>query len=230
MTNALVVGGTSGIGLELAIRLATTHRVTIVGRHDPVVQGMTYVPVRLDAVDQLPKQLDQMLASVATPVDLLVYSVGSYVEGTVAELDDEKILAITAAGLLAPQLLLQRILRAQKTLDGFIAITSSSQWRPREKEPIYSAVKAGLGMFGLCTGLDPAVGKTLVVAPSATDTPFWDGTTRDRKGYLDPRWVADTILRLYDAPYRCKSILLLRDPPRDVEVHTDHLPPLGKEL
>ena len=121
-------------------------------------------------------------------------------------------------GLVAPINILNRILKYQSSLSGFIAITSTSQWTPRLFEPAYTTVKAGLGMFGNSVSLDLRVGKVLVAAPSGMKTDFWRDSSRDMSMMLDPKWVAQKIIDLYNEDgFDYKFAKILRKPPR-VEV------------
>ena len=114
--------------------------------------------------------------------------------------------------LLAPALLICRLkkLATEKSLK-IILITSSSQYTPRELEPIYSATKAGLGMLGNSLGLDSEIGKVLVVAPSGMNTSFWkDG--RDVSDYLNPQWVAKQVTELASGSFKYKYAKIIRNP------------------
>src|SRR3989344_3159537 len=107
-------------------------------------------------------------------------------------------------GLTAPVTILNRILKNQKSLPGFIAITSTSQWTPRLLEPVYTAVKAGLGMFANSLSLDERVGKTMVAAPAGMKTNFWATTDKDISDMLDPEWVADQMLIQWSDSFKYK--------------------------
>lgn len=209
--HALIIGGSSGLGLALAAQLAPQYRVTITGRRDPAVAYAVFQRVELSGA-ALGPQLDALVQSVP-PVDLLVYAAGFYQEGRISDLPDDAIVAMQQVGLSAPAMLLQRILHRQAALPGFIAITSTSQWTPRRLEPIYTAAKAGLGMLANSIALDERVGKVLVVGPSGMRTSFWAQSDRDVTGMLDPRWVAAQILTLYAAPFAYQCARILRDPP-----------------
>ncbi len=144
---------------------------------------------------------------------------GYYQEGTVDELTDNDIASMTNVGITAPAMLIRRL----KTNPGaplkVMLITSSSQYTPREREPLYAATKAGLGMLGACLGLDSELGKVLVIAPSGMKTPFWD-ETKDTTGYLEPKWVAEKIIELSSGPFKYKYAKILRGPERVEVVET----------
>jgi len=206
--NALVVGGTSGLGLELALRLKEDFQVTVVGRNSPQILSLDYI--YRDLSHGVPG------AGYLTEkhIDLFIFASGFYQEGTIGQLKHNEIMAMLHVGLTAPVTLLSRILKNQKFLPGFIAITSTSQWIPRKLEPVYTAVKAGLGAFANSVSLDTAVGKTLVAAPAGMKTKFWEKDGRDTSDMLDSQWVAEQILDLYSDDFGYKYARILRGPPR----------------
>lgn len=218
---ALIVGGTSGLGLELAILLHTKNEfeVYVTGRKEPESGQLRFVYFDIDShTDQLPHRIDEITSSLPQQIDLLVYAAGFCQEDTIKQLTDDNIRKMMNVGLVAPTLILNRILNRQKRLPGFIAITSTSQWTPGIYEPVYTAVKAGLGMFANSLSLDPQVGKVLVAGPAGMKTNFWSNTEKDTSTMLEPAWVARQICQLYfedNFKYKCAKIL--REPPR-VEV------------
>ncbi len=212
--NVLIVGGSSGLGLELAKLLKYESWVFITGRKNPLEPGLMFI--RLDlSIQSLNDEFDNLLEKLPR-IDLLIYAAGYGQEMLVDELKDRDIDEMLGVGLGAPAKILSRILKKQKSLSGFIAITSTSQLKPRVLEPVYAAVKAGLGMLAKSIALDPRVGKTLVVAPAGMKTEFWSKAGVEKKvdALLDPEWVAEQILYLFYDRYRYKHALILRNPPR----------------
>lgn len=215
--NALVVGGTSGLGLELALLLARTHEIVVTGRRGPKHDTLRFHALDLGQENPLREDLDKLVAKLS-PIELLIYAAGFSEDGTLDELSDEDITDMGSVGLLAPAMLLGRLLKKQGKLPGFIAVTSTSQKIPRLREPVYAATKAGLAMLANSVSLDPRrVGKVLVAAPSGMNTPFWRNRPRnDAAELLDPKWVAEQILNEYDKDdyAEFKMAFILRDPPR----------------
>lgn len=210
--NALIVGGSSGLGLELGLLLTKRYHVFITGRKNPQQERLRFIPLEIKSLHRLSYNLDKILTH-ANPIDTLIYSAGFHQEGTVDDLEDSDITDMINVKLTVPAMLLQKILRKQKRLSGFIVITSTSQWKPRLREPIYAAVNAGLGMLAYSVSLDKRVVKTLIAAPSGMKTDFWKG--KKRKGaLLEPRWVAEQILDFYKGIFTYKCIRILREPPR----------------
>jgi len=211
MKQVLVIGGTSGLGLELAKR----HRdlemnICIAGRNNPNEQRLTFKRIDISSqTDELKKQTGELLHDLPR-VDTLIYSPGFYQEGHISDLTDEEILLGMNVNVIAATLLIRKILIQQKEPLKIIGITSSSEYTPREKEPIYTAAKAGLGMLLRSLSLDPNIRKVLTVAPSGMNTPFW---SEKREGFLDPIWVADEIMKLSSGTFEYKYAKITKNPP-----------------
>ncbi|AEV35508.1 short-chain dehydrogenase/reductase SDR [Pseudovibrio sp. FO-BEG1] len=213
--NILIIGGTSGVGLELAKHYATEgHTVCVTGRKQPNLEGVTFQNLAMnhDPV-QLGQDIDRVLDSFE-PVHTLVYAAGFLQRGHIDELEDDDLSAMVNVGLLAPMLLIQRLKKRSDFPLKIMLITSSSQYTPRELEPAYCATKSGLGMLGASLVRDQSLGKVLVAAPSGIRTSFWDNTNEDTTTMLDPKWVADQIVACSSGSFKYKYAKLLRNPAR----------------
>ena len=216
----LIFGGTSGLGLELANLLTRKdNSVYVTGRKKPKDQSLKFVYLDIDQyTDQLAKKIDEALSNVPRCLDLLILAAGFYQEGSIGQLSDADVRKMINVGLTSPIIILNKVLSLQERLPGVITITSTSQWTPRMYEPVYTAVKAGLGMFANSVSLDPQVGKILVAGPAGMKTNFWLNTGKDTTTMMDPRWVAERIIELYsEGDFKYKYARILRKPPR-VEV------------
>ncbi len=212
--SVLIIGGTSGLGLAIARLLHKEgHRVLVAGRKNPHQKGLAHIKLSIGS-DTKTLSIDaDRIVKYANPIDLFVYAAGFFQKGTLDKLDDAEIKTMVNVGLLAPALILHRILCVQKKLPGIIAITSTSQWIPRREEPVYASVKAGLAMLGHSVSLDSKIGKTLVVGPAGMDTKMLAG--RKRAGtLLNVNWVGEEIIKLYKNNFKFKLVRILRDPPR----------------
>jgi NAD(P)-dependent dehydrogenase (short-subunit alcohol dehydrogenase family) len=147
------------------------------------------------------------------PVNTLIYAAGFYQEGYTDEIGQEGILQMINVGTTAPALLVSMLKNGPGKPLKVIFITSSSQYTPRAREPLYTMVKAGLGMFGRSLALDRSLGKIMVVAPSGMLTPFWNNE-KDTSTYIEPAWAAQQIIEQSSGPFKYKFVKLLRDPAR----------------
>jgi short-subunit dehydrogenase len=214
--NCLIIGGTSGLGLCLANRLTETYDVYVTGRHDPKDSALHFRSINL-VTPGASVTVIQTLIHDLPKIDLFIYAAGFYQEGTITDLSVEQIDKMFAVGLTGAIFATQQLLKKQNELAEFIAITSTSQWTPRLYEPVYTAVKAGLGAYANSISLDPRVKKTLVAGPAGMATNFWkdvDKDAHDTSKMLDPEWVADKILELREEAYSYKFAQILREPAR----------------
>lgn len=218
--NTLIVGGSRGIGWELAKLYASAgDSVTVTGRKKPDEQDndMQFEALTLSGNDYISNI--QALLSSTESIDRLVYAAGYYQEGTVTDLDAVAItdmIQVCGSGFIFT---VKAILEKQSSLKECIVITSSSQWTPRKLEPIYNFAKAGVAHFAHALSLDERLGKVLVAGPTGTKTTFHSGRNVDMSTYHEPEWVARQIYDYSAGDYRYKFIKILRDP-ASVEVET----------
>ena len=215
MKNALIVGGTSGLGLALAQQMSSEGvHVMVTGRRSPQIQGISFRYLSLSPHANISKSFDEFVATLPH-IDFFVYAAGFYQQGEIQDLQDEHIAEMNMVGLEAPQMLLARILRKQEDLHWFISITSTSQWTPRRDEPVYAGSKAGLAHFAHSVAEGDRVTNVMVVGPAGMATDFWrDKPGKDMSVMLDPDWVAKQIIDHMGACIKYMYIQILREPAR----------------
>ena len=216
MKKILIIGGTSGLGLAMAEQFASAgHVVAITGRKNKSLNtSLQFYPFDLTS-----PSLYGDVASLITAfghIDYFVYAAGFCQHATTAELAQDDIDHMISVGLTAPVYLLREILTAQNSLELFVAITSTSEWTAREYEPVYAAVKSGLGMYAKSVALDSAVEHVLVVGPAGMKTSYWDASDMDTSAMLDASWVADHIIQHIPEVGTYRHVRVLREPPRVV--------------
>ena len=211
--NILIIGGSSGLGLELGLALKKRYKVFVTGRKNRSSDsGLYFIPFNIDSSGQMARKIEKLLSQVKH-VDFLIYATGFYQDGLIDDLSEKDIRNMIDVGLTAPALILQKFLRKQKKLSGFIAISSTSGQIPRMREPIYAAIKSGLNMLAYSVSLDKRIRKTLIASPAGMKTNFWKD--KKRKGILlDPKWVVGKIIAEFQKKFAYKHMLILREPPR----------------
>ena len=214
----LIVGGTSGVGSELAkLYVQDGHTVCVTGRNNPIIDGVEFQHLSIvDDATKLISDIDRIVENFSD-INTLIYAAGFLQRGQIDSLTDAALQQMTNVGLLAPMLFVQRLKNKLASPLKIMLITSSSQYTPRELEPAYCAVKSGLGMLGASLVRDMSIGKVLVVAPSGIDTKFWLGTDQDTSTMLDPKWVAEQTVELSSGAFKYKYAKIFREPER-VEV------------
>jgi short-subunit dehydrogenase len=214
--NTLIIGGTSGLGLELAKDMqASGDEVYVTGRRELNEPLLHYEAFDLSA-PELPQRLGDLVMKMPE-INTLVYAAGYFQEGRVTDLTEKQIEEMIDVGGRGLIYAVQAVLAKQGKLDELVTITSTSQWTPRKLEPIYNFAKAGAAHFSNAMAEDGRVNKVLVAGPAGMDTAFWEGTDHDVSTMLDPTWVANEVMQLRDDEYRYRFARILREPAR-VEV------------
>ena len=127
----LVVGGTSGLGSNLASRLYSLgHNVVVTGRGNHKSSFQSYMlNVRHDNV-QLAFELDRLVDELPE-ISTLIYSAACGEQGLISEHADEDIQSQIAVNITAPAMLLARILKKQGNV-----IEDNSEWLEQFKKDL----------------------------------------------------------------------------------------------
>ena len=195
----LVTGAGSGIGLELAERLAA--------RGDRVVR-LTRDGVDLADTAAVAHWAAAFVEELDT-LDSLLHVAGTVDLGPVATLDPEVWERHLAVNLTAPAVLTSRLLPALRAARGTVVfvnssagLTANAQWSA------YAASKFGLRARADSLRAEEAGNgvRVTTVFPSRTATPMQEkvheqeGRTYDASRWIQPATVADSILHVLDLP------------------------------
>jgi short-subunit dehydrogenase len=219
--SVLIIGGTSGLGLELAKKFRDAgNEVIVTGRRELDEPGISRQEFEL-AGDNLPLRVREFVAGIAN-VSTLVYAAGYFQEGRITDLSVEQIEEMIDVGGRGLIYFVRELLDKQAGLEELITITSTSGWTPRQKEPVYNFVKAGSGNLSNGLAEDGRIGKVLVAGPAGMATNFWENNPRDMSAMLDPAWVAGQIMDLRGAEgeYVYRFAKIMREPARVEIVET----------
>ncbi len=221
--NSLIIGGTSGLGLEVARQMHEAgDNVTVTGRRELDESGITVEHFDLTE-PELPRRIGELVTKLPD-IDVVVYAAGYFQDGRVTDLSDEQIEEMMDVGGRGLIYLMRSVLDKQDHLPELVTITSTSQWTPREREPIYNFTKAGAAHLSHSMVRDGRVDKVLVAGPAGMRTNFWDGEDKsdaELESMLDPTWVAEQIMELRSDGYSYRYAQILREPPRVEIVETE---------
>lgn len=201
--NALVTGGSSGIGAAIAERLAGAGcRVVVLGRNSEALAelarrtGARALVTDLSSADGLAQAADA-----TADVDLLVHSAGRGWAGDLTAMTGAEIDALVGLNLAAPMHLTRAALPGMQARGrGQLVFVASIAAVGVGGEAVYAATKAGLHAFAASVRLevaDQGIGVTTLL-PGAVRTPFFDhrGKPYDRRSprQVEPSEVASALI------------------------------------
>lgn len=198
MNHSLILGGTSGLGFEIA-------KQSLIRGITPVVTGHSVKRsepftgfgkgIYLNFLDLPNVAHDLGLAYKAAPhFDHVFWVAGVFKRQPFSEMKPEDIDAMTKVHLLGPLRALQTIMVAQKKPFHLTVIASNSSWRLREDESIYCMTKSAQATFTRQFAVellrDRPGSKVTLVNPGGMATAFWNKTGQDTSDYMSPGAVA----------------------------------------
>ena len=195
----LVTGAGSGIGLELADRLAERGDRVIRLTRDVVDLENTVAVARW--ATELVDDLDRL--------DSLLHVAGTVELGSVAELDVEVWQRHLVVNLTAPAVLTARLLPALRVAAGTVVFVNSSAGLVAHAGwSAYAASKFGLRALADSLRAEESGNgvRVTTVFPSRTATPMQEkvheqeGRTYDASRWIRPETVVDSVLHLLDLP------------------------------
>lgn len=211
----LIVGGSKGLGKELACRFHYASDVVHVASRSPLGQNGVTDHTFDATADTAADDIDRILGEIGA-VDRFFYLAGAADGGLLDEFSPDAIGRSITVNFTAAVLWLRALLFRQGSLEQCVLVTSTSATTPRGREPVYSAAKAGLRMLGRSLAQDERVKSVCIIAPAGMDTTFW--APHRRLNFLDPSWVADEAFQVIIGRKPFREVKILRDPPRVEEV------------
>ncbi|MEV7427599.1 SDR family oxidoreductase [Streptomyces sp. NPDC091212] len=194
---AVVIGGTHGLGRELALGARDRGLRTVVyGRSAAPLDDTDGLLARpLDLCD--PQSVRSAPVDVPTPCYVL-WVAGAFLKKTLAETTEDEVEQLTRLLLTGPVLFLRRLLAEAGGPVHLITIASSSSWKRRERETLYCGLKAAQAAFvrNLVPELTAAhpENRITLVNPGGLAVPdFHTGLALDFGAMMDPGRVAEII-------------------------------------
>ena len=199
----IILGGTSGLGLEMAGQLRESgKRVLVLGKtyntqeHGEGFQLDVYYPEQVEAA---PAQIEQMLGSDA--IEQFVWAAGYGWRGNFEDQPDARSMAeVNFAGALPLVQWAWRKMARQSQKSVLTIIGSTSSVKARADEAVYVATKhaqAGLARsLGMQADEQKLPVKVALFLPGAMKTPFWNGRElpADYAFFNDPAKIAMHII------------------------------------
>ncbi|MFE1643985.1 SDR family oxidoreductase [Microbacterium sp. P01] len=205
---AIVAGATSGMGLAIALDLATTHDVVAVGRTAASVEALRLAGITAVAVDLTDDGARAALAASVDRVDVVVHCAAVGQGLSIDEATPEVWRSYLELNVIAPadltRLLLAPLRRARGTV---IFIGSGASTKAVPGSAVYTASKHALRGFADVLRIDEAPHgiRVATVAPGQTDTPMLQrsiaaaGAAYEPERYITVESVARAVRFVVDA-------------------------------
>lgn len=199
--SAIVVGGTSGLGLAIAelLRERGTRVTTVSRRESADIRG-----------DASKRETAKRAIEAAGDVDLLVNCAGVGIYGPVGSYDDDAIAQMIDANLIATitfcDALAPRFMRDGGTI---VNVLSTAALVGKPNETVYCAAKWGARGYTEALRAEAKGTKLRVmsVAPGGMDTAFWP---ERRANFMDPREVAAIIVDAIERQVNVAELVIAR--------------------
>lgn len=206
----IIIGGTTGLGQEIAKKLKATGQETfIVGRSYTEAEHGPGRKVDLSKTKDATDLAAKIRELTAGPINFYWVAGYGYV-GNFSEQDSpEQMAAVNFGNVLPAAQHAFTSMLAPAEASHFVVVSSTTGYKARTNEAVYAGTKHAQVGFTRSLGLEAErLGSNIKVAlfmPGGMQTPFWDRKRPDAyDAFLDPKKVADhivTAVQLQDAPF-----------------------------
>ena len=195
MSAGIVVGASGGIGSACARRLhhAADTSILIDTARQPLellVDDLGPATTAVVADVATSEGRDAIVQAVREPIGWVVLAHGVPLRKPFADLREHEIVEAFAVNLIAPTLLLRRLLDLEWTSSASIVVIGSiSAKRALPQRAVYGATKAGIEHLARSLAAELAVTgiNVNVVSPGVIDTPFVDGGSSQLESWIGSR-------------------------------------------
>ena len=203
---ALIIGGTRGLGWELAVAAhGLGIRPVVVGRPKrevmpPLKIGDTEVErheARIETERGAGELMDTFRVNPNIGFPYLFFVAGSRLQGKLVDHFEIYAPEVIATGINGLMNTVGHFHKRKGSPYHLIVVTSTTSYKIKKDETVYGMVKAAQAQFTrnfaneLLSQLPGS--RVLLVNPAGMKTPFWEGSGVDTSAFLDPRAVADHV-------------------------------------
>lgn len=204
MKAAIVTGASSGIGLQISIKLIKSgYKVYGMARDfaKTAYENASFIKVTCDITNtHILTQKIKEIKGMEKEIYLLVNNAGVGYFGPHEQLSSKQIEALVKTNIQAPFILTKLLLRDIKKTKGYIInISSITAKKSSTHGCAYAATKAALSHFGLSLfdEIRKSGAKVVTIHPDMTQTNFYDQLDFDvgelPESYITPQSVADAV-------------------------------------
>ncbi|MEA3355554.1 MAG: SDR family NAD(P)-dependent oxidoreductase [Patescibacteria group bacterium] len=213
MQNIVIVGASSGLGLELSKQLKRFNLFLLsrnINKSNIAGKNIKKIPCNLTSLTSIKKAIDR----INKPVDTFINCVGIELGKTLEHSTDKEIINVINTNLLGAIFISKYIYKKMlPNKKGFIInVSSTSGKKARSNETIYCASKFGLAGFTESLRLEARENNIRVstIYPGGMKTDFWKNNSKDTSNYMNPKNVAKHIVDLINSDSNtCPSELII---------------------
>lgn len=201
--HALIVGGTRGLGLQLALEASRRNIDPIVtGRSppkdtSPSDRSIHYQRMNVTDEHSVKEGMERIRDIPELDIRYLFYLPGTHLAGAFCEHSPEAIAHLFNVILFGFMRVVRNVHQKQMAPYHLICISSTTSWLIRNAEAVYGSAKAAQAQFARNfhqeLARDLPGSKTLIAHPGGMRTEFWEGTDVDTRNFLDPARIAELI-------------------------------------
>ena len=224
--HALIIGGTHGLGFELAERALDHGLQPIVTGRQPQEKFLhARKPVRYETMtveneESVADTMTRLRNDPSLDIRALFYLPGTHLRGAFCTHTPEAVAHLFEVCLFGFMRVIRHFHPSQHVPYHLVCVGSTSTYRIRQDEAVYGSAKAAQAQFArnfhqeLVKDLPGS--HTILSHPCGMKTPFWNGTNMNTEGFLHPSVAAEDIWNII----RKLGIPSSTSPSTLTEVHT----------
>ena len=201
--SALIIGGTHGLGLQLAREALRRGIEPIITGRDVrdtyIVDGtpVRYIDMTVENEDSVADGIARLRTQPSLAIRQLFFLPALHLRGVFAQQSAQEAEALFRVAVFGLMNVVRHFHRMKGRPYHFIPIGSTSAWRIRKDESVYGCVKACQAKFAYDfhqeLRRDLPGSRTLLAQPGGMNTELWTNTATDASQFLDPALVARII-------------------------------------
>ena len=221
MNYAVFLGGTKGLGFELAKHASEFELI-------PVIYGTSATQLKNNSetskpafyydIDLTTYDLDNFRVG-HKPIKYLFWIAGAFLKKPLTDTSDYELTHMTNLHFINPLRVIREAIKEINAPFHLVTIASCSSWRLREDETVYCALKSAQAAFTRNVAVElirdyPGSQVTLINPGGLKTVNFWKDYTVDASGFLDPKKVAHIIWKIIrQQSEKFKEVQILRRKP-----------------
>ncbi|MFX0574817.1 SDR family oxidoreductase [Nocardia nepalensis] len=182
----LVIGGSSGIGRQIAADAAAGGATVVLAGRDPQAIDAARLGgrVRTARVDLADEGSIRDLAEDVGALDYLVSVAAAHANGPVAQLDRSAVTRAFDAKVIGPILLAKHFAPTIRTGGAILLFSGVAAWRPAPGRAVMATTNGAVSFLAEALAVELAPIRVNALSPGIVDSGAWDGLGPDKNQFL----------------------------------------------